>query len=164
MNNAGIQRRHKLEEMPVEEFRLVIETNLTAAFIAAKAVAPAMIAAKSGKIINMCSLMTDLARPTTGNYAAAKGGLRMLTRAMTAEWAQYNIQANGIAPGYFETDMTRKLKEDPEFNSWICGRTPSGRWGDPEELQGLAVFLASEASTYINGQVIFVDGGMSAVV
>jgi gluconate 5-dehydrogenase len=83
---------------------------------------------------------------------------------MTAEWAQYNIQANGIAPGYFETDMTRKLKEDPEFNSWICGRTPSGRWGDPEELQGLAVFLASEASTYINGQVIFVDGGMSAVV
>jgi gluconate 5-dehydrogenase len=164
VNNAGIQRRHKLEEMPVEEFRLVIETNLTAAFIAAKAVAPAMIAAKSGKIINMCSLMTDLARPTTGNYAAAKGGLRMLTRAMTAEWAQYNIQANGIAPGYFETDMTRKLKEDPEFNSWICGRTPSGRWGNPEELQGLAVFLASEASTYINGQVIFVDGGMSAVV
>jgi gluconate 5-dehydrogenase len=164
VNNAGIQRRHKLEEMPVEEFRLVIETNLTAAFIAAKAVAPAMIAAKSGKIINMCSLMTDLARPTTGNYAAAKGGLRMLARAMTAEWAQYNIQANGIAPGYFETDMTRKLKEDPEFNSWICGRTPSGRWGNPEELQGLGVFLASEASTYINGQVIFVDGGMSAVV
>jgi gluconate 5-dehydrogenase len=164
VNNAGIQRRHKLEEMPVEEFRLVIETNLTAAFIVAKAVVPGMLAAKSGKIINMCSLMTDLARPTTGNYAAAKGGLRMLTRAMTAEWAQHNIQANGIAPGYFETEMTRKLKEDPEFNSWICGRTPSGRWGDPRELQGLAVFLASEASTYINGQVIFVDGGMSAVV
>lgn len=164
VNNAGIQRRHKLEEMPVDAFRLVVETNLTAAFIAAKAVAPGMIAAKSGKIINMCSLMTDLARPSTGNYAAAKGGLRMLTRAMTAEWAQHNIQANGIAPGYFETDMTRKLKEDPEFNSWICGRTPSGRWGDPRELQGLAVFLASEASSYINGQVIFVDGGMSAVI
>jgi gluconate 5-dehydrogenase len=164
VNNAGIQRRHKLEEMPVEEFRLVIETNLTAAFIVAKAVAPGMIAARSGKIINMCSLMTDLARSTTGNYAAAKGGLRMLTRAMTAEWARHNIQANGIAPGYFETDMTRKLKEDPDFNNWICGRTPSGRWGNPEELQGLAVFLASEASSYVNGQVIFVDGGMSAVV
>ena len=108
--------------------------------------------------------MSDLARPTTGNYAAAKGGLRMLTRAMAAEWAGHDIQVNGIAPGYFETDMTAKLKQDPDFNRWICGRTPSGRWGQPDELRGVAVFLASEASRYVNGQLIAVDGGLTAVV
>lgn len=164
VNNAGIQRRNKLEEMPVEDFREVIEVNLTSAFIVAKAVAKGMIERRQGKIINICSLMSDLARPTTGNYAAAKGGLRMLTRAMAGEWAQYNIQVNGIAPGYFESDMTQKLKEDPTFNSWICGRTPAGRWGKPEELQGLAIFLASKASSFINGQVVYVDGGLSSVI
>lgn len=164
VNNAGIQRRHKLEEMPVADFRKVLDINLTAAFITAKAVVPGMIRAKAGKIINICSLMSDLARPTTGNYAAAKGGLRMLTRAMAGEWGQHNIQVNGIAPGYFETEMTRKLKADPEFNRWICGRTPSGRWGKPEELQGLAVFLASQASSYVNGQIVFIDGGLTAVI
>ena len=164
VNNAGIQLRHKLEEMPVEDFRTVLDVNLTSAFIVAKAVVGGMIERGSGKIINICSLMSDLARPTTGNYAAAKGGLRMLTRAMAGEWACHNIQVNGIGPGYFETEMTQKLKDDPAFNSWICGRTPAGRWGRPEELQGLAVFLASDASSFVNGQVIFVDGGLTAVI
>ncbi len=164
VNNAGIHRRHKLEEMPVEDFKLVVDTNLTSAFIVAKAVVPEMIKAESGKIINICSLMSDLARPTTGNYAAAKGGLRMLTRAMAGEWAKHNIQINGIGPGYFESDMTEHLQADPEFNSWVCKRTPAARWGKPEELQGLAVYLASAASNFVNGQVIFVDGGMTAVI
>jgi gluconate 5-dehydrogenase len=164
VNNAGIQRRSKLEEMPLEDFREVLETNLTSAFTVAKAVVPAMMQRGGGKIINICSLMSDLARPTTGNYAAAKGGLRMLTRAMAGEWAEHNIQVNGIAPGYFETDMTRKLKDDPTFNSWICGRTPARRWGKPEELQGIAIFLSGPASSFVNGQVIFIDGGLTAVV
>jgi len=164
INNAGIHRRHKLEDMPVEDFKTVVDTNLTAAFIVAKAVVPGMIRRKSGKIVNICFLMSQLARPTTGNYAAAKGGLSMLTRAMAGEWAQHNIQINGIGPGYFETELTRVLKEDPEFNSWICGRTPAGRWGKPEELQGLAVFLASPASSFINGETIYIDGGLSSVI
>jgi gluconate 5-dehydrogenase len=163
-NNAGIQRRHKLEDMPVADFRLVLETNLTSAFLMAREVVPGMLKSGGGKIVNICSLMSDLARPTTGNYAAAKGGLKMLTKSMAAEWAKHNIQVNGIAPGYFETELTRPLKEDPVFNSWICGRTPAGRWGRPEELQGLAVFLASPASSFVNGQVVFVDGGLSAAI
>lgn len=164
VNNAGIQRRHRLHEMPLEDFRLVLETNLTAAFLTAKHVVADMMERRSGKIINMCSLMSDLARPTTANYAAAKAGLRMLTRSMTAEWASCGLQINAIGPGYFETEMTRPLKEDPAFNKWICGRTPSGRWGHPDELQGVAVFLASEASNYVNGQIIYVDGGLTAVI
>jgi gluconate 5-dehydrogenase len=164
VNNAGIQRRGKLEEMPLADFREVIEANITSAFIVSKELVGGMIRRSEGKIINICSLMSDLARPTTGNYAAAKGGLRMLTRAMAAEWGRHNIQVNGIAPGYFATEMTRKLKDDPAFNDWICGRTPAGRWGDPQELQGLAIFLASGASSYVNGQVIFVDGGLTAVI
>lgn len=164
VNNAGIHRRNPLLDMSLPDFQTVLDTNLTAAFLVAKAVAPQMVKAQAGKVINVCSLMSELARPTTGNYAAAKGGLKMLTRAMAAEWAPHNIQVNGIAPGYFETEMTRALKEDSEFNSWICGRTPSGRWGQPEELQGVAVFLASAASQYINGQLIAVDGGLTAVV
>jgi len=163
-NNAGIQRRAPLAEMSLADFKTVLDTNLTAAFLVARAVVPSMIQAQRGKIINTCSLMSDLARPTTGNYAAAKGGLRMLTRAMAGEWAQHSIQINGIAPGYFATEMTQPLIEDPKFNRWICGRTPAGRWGDPAELAGLAVFLASAASNFVNGQVIFVDGGLTAVI
>ncbi|MCL4157787.1 UNVERIFIED_CONTAM: hypothetical protein GTU68_047659 [Idotea baltica] len=164
VNNAGIQRRNHLLEMSVEDFETVIRTNLSAAFIVAKTVVPAMQAKGGGKIINICSLMSRLARKTTGNYAAAKGGLEMLTKAMTAEWAEMNIQVNGIAPGYFATEMTRPLVEDETFNSWICGRTPSARWGKPEELQALAVFLASSGSSFVNGQVVVVDGGLSAVI
>ncbi|NBD39000.1 MAG: glucose 1-dehydrogenase [Verrucomicrobia bacterium] len=164
VNNAGVQRRHPLASMPLAEFKAVLDVNLTAAFLVARSVVEGMHAQGSGKIINICSLMSDLARPTTGNYAAAKGGLRMLTRSMAGEWASEGIQVNAIAPGYFETEMTKKLKEDPQFNEWICGRTPAGRWGQPSELAGLAVFLASPASSYINGQMVFADGGLTAVI
>lgn len=164
VNNAGIQRRSPLEELSVDDFKLVLDVNLTSAFLVAREVVPGMIEAGSGKIINICSLMSDLARPTTGPYAAAKGGLRMLTRAMAGEWAKHNIQVNGIGPGYFESEMTEKLRNDPDFNNWICGRTPAARWGKPEELQGLAVFLAAQGSSFVNGQVVYVDGGLTAVI
>jgi len=164
VNNAGIQRRVALEKMEVKVWQELLETNLTSAFLVARVVAPGMIARKSGKIINICSLMSDLARPTTGGYAAAKGGLKMLTRAMAAEWAKHNLQINGLGPGYFATELTRPLVEDTAFNQWICNRTPAARWGQPEELVGAAVFLASAASNFINGQILYVDGGLSAAI
>jgi gluconate 5-dehydrogenase len=121
-----------------------------------------MIPRTRGKIVNICSLMSEVHRPSIANYSAAKGGLKMLTRAMAVEWGKHNIQTNGIGPGYFITEMTQPLVDDPEFNQWICGRTPAGRWGRPEELIGTAVFLAGDASNYVNGQVIYVDGGLLA--
>jgi gluconate 5-dehydrogenase len=123
-----------------------------------------MIARKQGKIINICSLMSELGRAGTGNYAAAKGGLRMLTRAMATEWARHNIQVNGIGPGYFLTEMTRTLADDPTFDAWIKQRTPAGRWGNPDELIGATVFLASEAASFVNGQILYVDGGLLAAI
>jgi gluconate 5-dehydrogenase len=164
VNNTGIQRRGPLETMPLADWEAVLKTNLTSAFLVARAFAPGMIARRSGKIVNICSLMSDLARPTTGNYAAAKGGLKMLTRAMCAEWAKHNVQVNGIAPGYFLTDLTESLAADPKFDSWIKGRTPAGRWGRPAELGGACVFLASPAADFVNGQILTVDGGLSAVI
>ncbi|MEO5961777.1 MAG: SDR family oxidoreductase [Opitutaceae bacterium] len=164
LNNAGIHRRAPLEEMTEAQWREVIDTNLTSAFLVARAVAPRMIARRAGKIINTCSLMSEIGRPTTGNYAAAKGGLKMLTRAMAVEWAKHNLQINGIGPGYFETEMTKALVANPEFNAWVCKRTPAGRWGKPEELVGAAVFLASRASDFVNGQILYVDGGMLAAL
>lgn len=164
VNNAGIQRRSPLEEMSETQWREVIETNLTSAFIVTRQVAPRMIARRAGKIINTCSVMSEVCRPTTGNYAAAKGGLKMLTRAMATEWARHNLQINGIGPGYFETELTKPLMENPKFNDWICARTPAGRWGKLEELVGAAVFLASPASNYVNGQIIYVDGGLLAAI
>lgn len=164
VNNAGIHRRAPLTEMTLEDWNTVLSTNLTSAFLVSRAFAPAMIERQSGKIINICSLMSDLARPTTGNYAAAKGGLRMLTRAMCGEWAQHNIQINGIGPGYIETEMTAPLVADPKFDGWIRGRTPAGRWGKVEDLTGAAVFMASSASDFLNGQVLMIDGGLTAVV
>jgi gluconate 5-dehydrogenase len=160
INNAGIQRRAPLAEMTEEQWRAVIDTNLTSAFLVARAVAPRMIARGAGKIINICSVMAEVSRPTIGNYAAAKGGLKMLTRAMAVEWAKHGLQANAIAPGYFVTELNRSLVENAEFNRWICGRTPAGRWGQPHELAGAAVFLASRASDFVNGQILFVDGGL----
>ena len=164
VNNTGIQRRGPLETMPLADWEAVIKTNLTSAFLVARAVAPGMIARRTGKIINICSLMSELARPTTGNYAAAKGGLKMLTRAMCAEWAKHNLQVNGISPGYILTELTQPLADDPKFDTWIKARTPAGRWGAAQDLTGACVFLASSAADFVNGQVITVDGGLSAVV
>lgn len=164
VNNVGIQDRAPLSEMSTEAFRKVVEVNLTSAFVVTRQIVGSMIERRAGKVINVCSLMSDLGRPTTGNYAAAKGGLRMLTRAMAVEWAPHNIQVNAIGPGYFATDMTQALVEDESFNSWICGRTPAGRWGQPEELVGAAVFFASPASSFVNGQILYVDGGLTAAI
>jgi gluconate 5-dehydrogenase len=164
VNNAGIHRRALLAEMTEAQWREVIEANLTSAFLVTRQVGPRMMARKAGKIINVCSLMSEVSRPSVANYAAAKGGLKMLTRALATEWGKYNIQSNGIGPGYFATDLTRPLMEDPEFNRWICDRTPAGRWGRPEELVGAAVFLASRASDFVNGQIIYVDGGLLASI
>ena len=164
VNNAGIHRRAPLLEMTEVQWREVIDTDLTSAFLVARAVAPRMIARGAGKIINICSVMSEVGRPTTGNYAAAKGGLKMLTRAMTIEWAKHHLQINGIGPGYFVTELTKPLVENTEFNKWICGRTPAGRWGRPEELTGAAVFLASRASDFVNGHVLYVDGGLLAAL
>jgi gluconate 5-dehydrogenase len=162
VNNAGIHRRALLAEMTESQFREVIDTNLTSAFLVARALAPGMIERQRGKIINICSLMSEVGRPTTGNYAAAKGGLKMLTRAMAVEWARHNLQINGIGPGYILTEMTKVLADNPEFDRWICARTPAGRWGRPDELVGAAVFLAAPASDFINGQIVYVDGGLLA--
>lgn len=164
VNNAGIQRRAPLEEFELEEWNKLININLTGAFIVSKAVVKGMIQNKSGKIINICSLQSEFARPSIAPYATAKGGLKMLTRSMATEWAKYNIQVNGIAPGYFKSAMTKALYEDPEFDSWLCKRTPANRWGNPEELVGTLQFLSSDASSFINGQLIYVDGGISACI
>jgi gluconate 5-dehydrogenase len=164
INNAGIQRRAPLAEMTELQWREVIDTNLTSAFLVARALAPRMIARGAGKIINICSVMSEVSRPTIGNYAAAKGGLKMLTRAMAVEWAKHGLQTNGIAPGYFATDLNKSLMENVEFNKWICGRTPAGRWGQPHELAGAAIFLASRASDFVNGQILTVDGGLLAAL
>ena len=164
VNNTGIHRRGPLETMPLADWEAVLKTNLTSAFLVARAVAPGMIARRSGKIINICSLMSDLARPTTAPYAAAKGGLKMLTRAMCAEWARHNVQANGLAPGYILTELTQPLAADPKFDTWIKGRTPAGRWGSVADLTGACVFLASPAADFINGQILTIDGGLSAVI
>ena len=164
INNAGIQRRAPLVEMTEEQWRAVIDSNLTSAFLVARAVVPGMIERRAGKIINICSVMAEVSRPTIGNYAASKGGLKMLTRAMAVEWARHGIQANGISPGYFVTELNRSLVENAEFNQWICGRTPAGRWGQPHELAGAAVFLASPASNFVNGQILGVDGGLLAAL
>ena len=165
VNNAGIIRRVPLLEMPLDEWELVIRTDLTSAFIMSRAVAKRMVTRDGGKIINICSMMSELGRDSVGAYAAAKGGLKMLTRNMATEWARHNIQVNGIGPGYFATEQTAPIRVDGNpFNDFIVGRTPAGRWGDPDDLQGAAVFLASTASDFVNGQIIYVDGGILATI
>ncbi|MEO8740240.1 MAG: glucose 1-dehydrogenase [Casimicrobiaceae bacterium] len=163
-NNAGIQRRGAFADFPKEQWDEIIATNLTAPFIVSQAVVPGMIAKKQGKIVHIASLMSELARPTVIPYTAAKGGVRQLTRGMAVELAQYNIQVNAIAPGYFSTEMNRALIDNAEFNSWVCKRTPAGRWGNPDELAGVGVFLASSASNYMTGQMMVMDGGMSVAL
>ena len=165
VNNAGIIRRVPLLEMPLDEWELVIRTDLTSAFIVSKAVVKRMVSRGGGKVINICSMMSELGRDSVGAYAAAKGGLKMLTRNMATEWARHNVQVNGIGPGYFATEQTRSIRvEGHPFNDFIVGRTPAGRWGDPDDLQGAAVFLASAASDFVNGQIIYVDGGILATI
>jgi len=164
INNAGIQIRGPLEEFALEDWRRIMDINLTGAFITAKSAVQGMIKRKQGKIINICSMQSELARPTIAPYTASKGGLKLLTQGMATDWGKYNIQVNGIAPGYFKTEMTKKLYNDKEFDAWLCARTPANRWGDPSELVGAAVFLASKASNYINGHVIFVDGGLRGCI
>jgi gluconate 5-dehydrogenase len=164
VNNAGIQRRMPLQDFPEETWAEVMRTNLDAVFYVAKAVAGHMIPRGAGKIVNICSVQSELGRPGIAPYAASKGAVRMLTRGMCADWAKHGIQVNGLAPGYFETEMNRALVENAEFSAWLCNRTPAGRWGRVEELGGAAVFLASAASSFVNGQILYVDGGMTAVV
>jgi gluconate 5-dehydrogenase len=165
VNNAGVQLRKPMLDLTTDEWRHVLDTHLTAAFQVGREAARRMIARGSGgKIINIGSLMSEVARATTAPYTAAKGGIKMLTRSMAAEWAQHGIQANAIGPGYIATEMNRALLEDPKFDAWVKGRTPSGRWGRPEDLVGVTIFLASAASDYINGQIVYVDGGMLAVL
>ena len=164
VNNTGMTLRTALVDLEPAQWRRLLDVNLTSAFLVSRAVAPGMIERGSGKIVNVCSVMSELARPTTAAYAATKGALKMLTRSMCAEWARHGIQANGIAPGYIRTDLTEALQADAEFDAWLRTRVPAGRWGEPDELGGAVVFLASPASDFVNGQLLFVDGGLTAVV
>ncbi|SET53643.1 gluconate 5-dehydrogenase [Enterococcus malodoratus] len=163
VNNAGIIKRTPMIEMETVDFRQVIDVDLTAPFIMAKAVLPEMIEKGGGKIINICSMMSELGRETVSAYAAAKGGLKMLTKNIASEYGQYNIQCNGIGPGYIETPQTAPLREPGHpFNEFILGRTPANRWGETADLAGPAVFLASKASDFVNGHILYVDGGILA--
>lgn len=164
VNNAGIQLRKPLLDFTSDEWRKVIDTNLTSAFVIGREAARRMVARGHGKIINIGSLASELARPTVAPYTAAKGGIKMLTRSMAVEWASKGLQVNGIGPGYMLTDMNQALMDNAEFNTWLMSRVPAKRWGKPEELAGAAVFLASSASDYINGQMIYIDGGMLAAM
>ena len=165
VNNAGIIKREPGISMPVSDFRKVIDVDLVGPFIMSQLVAKQMIERREGKIINICSMMSELGRNTVSAYAAAKGGLKMLTKNLATEWAKYNIQVNGIGPGYFATSQTEPIRVDGHpFNDFIISRTPAGRWGNPEDLGGTIVFLASKASDFVNGQIIYVDGGILATI
>lgn len=165
VNNAGIIRRTPLLDMPLEEWDAVIRTDLTGVFVMTKPVAKRMVARRAGKIINMCSMMSELGRDSVAAYAAAKGGLKMLTRSMATEWARHNVQVNGIGPGYFATTQTAAIRvAGHPMNEFIIQRTPAGKWGDPADLKGAAIFLSSAASNYVTGQVLYVDGGILATI
>ena len=170
VNNAGIIKRIPMTEMSAEEFRQVVDIDLNAPFIVSKAVIPGMIAKGGGKIINICSMMSELGRETVSAYAAAKGGLKMLTRNIASEYGRYNIQCNGIGPGYIATPQTAPLRERQAdgsrhpFDAFIVAKTPAERWGTPEDLKGPAVFLASPASDFVNGHILYVDGGILAYI
>ena len=170
VNNAGIIKRIPMTEMSVDEFKEVIDIDLTAPFICSKAVIPGMIRKGGGKIINVCSMMSELGRETVSAYASAKGGLKMLTRNIASEYGEFNIQCNGIGPGYIATPQTAPLREiQPDgsrhpFDKFIISKTPAARWGDPEDLMGPAIFLASKASDFVNGHILYVDGGILAYI
>lgn len=163
VNNAGIIKRVPLQEMDLGDFKKTIDTDLVAPFIVSKRVAGSMIEKRSGKIINICSMMSEYGRNSVAAYASAKGGLKLLTKNMTCEWAKYNIQVNGIGPGYIATDLTAPLREKGHpFNDLVMTRTPAGRWGTPDDVANAALFLASCASDYVNGHILYVDGGILA--
>jgi gluconate 5-dehydrogenase len=165
VNNAGIQFRKPMVELALADWQRVIDVNLTSAFLVGREAARRMIArGRGGKVINIASLTSEGARATVAPYTAAKGGIKMLTRSMTAEWAIHGIQANAIGPGYMATDMNQALMDNPAFDAWVKDRTPAQRWGKPDELVGAAIFLASRASDFVNGQVVYVDGGFLAVL
>lgn len=164
VNNAGMQRRGTLEQFATEHWRELMATNLDSVYYVSKAVAPYMIARGRGKIINIGSVQCELARPGIAPYTAAKGAVRNLTRGMCADWAPHGLQINAIGPGYFATPLNKALYEDPVFDEWLRRRTPAGRWGTLQDLHGAAVFLASDASNFVNGQTLYVDGGILAVI
>lgn len=164
VNNAGIQRRGRLDEIEDDTWREVLETNLTGVFLVTKYVVKGMIARESGKIINIGSLMSEVGRVTIAPYTASKGGVKMLTKGMATDWGKYNIQCNGIGPGYYLSEMTQSLADDPKFDGWLKARTPMGRWGDQTELIGALIFLASPASSFVNGHMLYVDGGILATI
>ena len=165
INNAGIIKREPAISMAVADFRQVIDIDLVGPFIMSQLVAKQMIERQEGKIINICSMMSELGRNTVSAYAAAKGGLKMLTKNMATEWAKYNVQINGIGPGYFATEQTKPIRVDGHpFNDFIISRTPAAKWGDPSDLAGAAIFLSSKASDFVNGHILYVDGGILATI
>lgn len=165
INNAGIIKRIPLLDMEVSDFKEVVDIDLVSPFIVSKHVVKGMIDRKAGKVINICSMMSELGRNSVGAYAAAKGGLKMLTQNMATEWAKHNIQVNGIGPGYFATAQTEPIRVDGHpFNDFIINRTPAAKWGDPDDLAGTAIFLSSKASDFVNGHVVYVDGGILATI
>jgi gluconate 5-dehydrogenase len=164
VNNAGMQHRQPIEEFSDADWLKLMNTNLNSAFFVARAVIPAMKKRRSGKIVNICSVLSFISRPSIVPYATSKGGLAMFTKGAAVELASHNIQVNGIAPGFYKTEMNTALFTNPEFDAWVCKRTPAARWGDPGELVGAAVFLASAASNYVSGQIICVDGGFTSAM
>ncbi|MGN6488480.1 MAG: glucose 1-dehydrogenase [Devosia sp.] len=164
VNNAGMQHRAPLETWPLEKFEQVMSTNLTSAFLVSRAVARGMIARRSGKIINICSVLSTFARGSVAPYSASKAALANLTRGMAVDWAKHGLNVNGIAPGYIRTELNEALLKNEEFNAWVEQRTPMARWGEPAELGGAAIFLASDAATFVNGHILYVDGAFTATV
>ncbi len=162
VNNAGMQYREQLEEFPVEKFEELMRLNLNAVFYVGQSVAKHMIERGEGKIVNICSVQAALARPSIAPYTASKGAVANLTKGMATDWAKYGLQVNGLAPGYFDTELTAALVADQAFTEWLCKRTPAGRWGDVKELVGACIFLTSTASSFVNGQIIYVDGGITS--
>lgn len=164
VNNAGMQRRAPLEQFSHVQWEALMKTNVESVFLVGKAVGKYMIGRRRGKIINICSVQSELGRPSIAAYTASKGAVKMLTKGMAIDWGPYGIQVNGLGPGYFKTELTEALVNDETFSSWLIGRTPSRRWGDVEDLVGAAVFLASSASDFVNGHVLYVDGGVTATL
>jgi gluconate 5-dehydrogenase len=164
VNNAGLQRRAPLEDFPHAQWHELMRTNLDSVFFVGQAVARAMIPRKRGKIINICSVQSELGRPGIAPYTASKGAVKMLTKGMAIDWGPHGLQVNGLGPGYFKTELTEALVNNEEFTRWLVGRTPSRRWGDVEDLIGATVFLASDASKFVNGHILYVDGGVTATL